>query len=85
MYGNHRVQRASRSRSLVDYLTRLGWYQDVKVKEGYLAGSPGTLLVQFWAVKGVLMVTPPGYATDPYPYMLPFKICRVFLFTCMLL
>ena len=54
MYDDHRVQRASRSRSLVDYLTRLGWCQDMKAKEGYLAESTGTLLVQFWAVKGVL-------------------------------
>ena len=53
-YDDHRVQRASCSRSLVDYLTRLGWCQDVKAKEGYLAGSPGTLFVQFWAAKGVL-------------------------------
>ena len=54
MYDDHRIQRTSPSQSLVDYLISLGWCQDVKAKEGYLAGSPGTLLVQFWAVKGVL-------------------------------
>ena len=26
----------------------------MKAKDGYLAGFPGTLLVQFWAAKGVL-------------------------------
>ena len=39
--------------SLVDYLARLDWCQNVKAKEGCSARSPGTLLAQPWAAKGV--------------------------------
>ena len=57
------AQRASRSRSLVDYLARLDWCQNVKAKEVCSARSPGTLLAQ---QRGCLstMSTPPGYAPD---------------------